>query len=72
MNTRRSSLLLFGWLLLATPAAVHAQFTYIITNGTITITGYTGPGGDVTIPSTIGLVRLGSPTPQASPRKEYT
>src|SRR5215471_18203389 len=29
------------------------DFTYITTNGTITITGYIGPGGDVTVPSTI-------------------
>ncbi len=37
--------------LLAIPTASQAQFTYI-TNGdsTITITGYTGSGGDVTIP----------------------
>ena len=40
-------------LLLLLPAAVQAQFNYIITNGTITITGYAGPGGDVTIPDTI-------------------
>jgi hypothetical protein len=53
MNTKRPSLLLFGWLLLATPAAVHAQFNYITTNGTITITGYTGGSGDLVIPSTI-------------------
>src|SRR5438309_5807 len=34
---------------------LHAQdFTYTNTNGTITITGYTGPGGDVVIPGTIG------------------
>ena len=33
-----------------TPAA---DFTYTINNGTITITGYTGSGGAVTIPSTI-------------------
>jgi len=38
-------------LLLALPAAVQAQFTFTTNNGTITITGYTGPGGDVTIPS---------------------
>jgi hypothetical protein len=39
------------------PAEVQAQdFTYTNTNGTITITGYTGPGGAVNIPSTfIGL-----------------
>jgi hypothetical protein len=29
------------------------QFTYTTNNGTITITGYTGPGGDVIIPDTI-------------------
>jgi len=40
-------------LLLALPAVVEAQFTYTITNGTITITGYTGYGGTVSIPSTI-------------------
>ncbi len=35
-------------------AEVQAQdFTYTSTNGIITITRYTGPGGDVTIPSTI-------------------
>ena len=40
-------------LLLALPAAVQAQFLYTTYNGTITITGYTGPGADVTIPDTI-------------------
>jgi hypothetical protein len=40
-------------LLLAWPGHGWAQFTYTINNGTITITGYTGPGGIVTIPSTI-------------------
>jgi hypothetical protein len=40
-------------LLLALPAAVQAQFTYTNNNGTITITGYTGPGGAVTIPDAI-------------------
>src|ERR1019366_359508 len=39
-------------LLLALPAAVQAQFTYTTNNGTITITGYTGTGGAVTIPDT--------------------
>ena len=39
-------------LLLALPVVVQAQFTFT-TNGdnTITITGYTGPAGDVAIPS---------------------
>ena len=34
------------------PAAVQAQFTFTIKNDAVTITGYTGPGGVVTIPST--------------------
>ncbi len=37
---------------LAVPAGVQAQFSYITENGGITITGYTGPGGAVVIPST--------------------
>jgi hypothetical protein len=40
-------------LLLTLPAVVQAQFSCATNNGTITITGYTGPGGDVTIPATI-------------------
>ena len=39
-------------LLLTLPAVLQAQFTFATNNGTITITGYTGPGGDVTIPDT--------------------
>src|SRR5438876_352277 len=52
-NMKRQSLLLFGWLLLATPAAVLAQFTYTTNNGGITITGYTGTSNVVVIPDTI-------------------
>ncbi|MGD1018645.1 MAG: leucine-rich repeat domain-containing protein [Verrucomicrobiia bacterium] len=33
---------------------VDVAFTYTTTNGTITITGYTGPGGALTIPSALG------------------
>jgi hypothetical protein len=40
-------------LLLAPPALAQAQFNYTTNNGAITITGYTGPGGEVIIPSTI-------------------
>ena len=40
-------------LLLILPGVVQAQFTYTINNATITITGYTGPGGAVAIPDTI-------------------
>ncbi len=39
--------------LLALPAAVQAQFTYITNNGTITITGYTGSGAAAVIPATL-------------------
>jgi len=40
--------------LLTLPAVVQAQFNYSDNgDGTITITRYTGPGGAVTIPSTI-------------------
>jgi hypothetical protein len=45
--------LFFGWLLLGMPVAVQAQFNYTVTNGTVTITGYTGTNADVVIPSTI-------------------
>ncbi len=43
-------------LLLTLPAAVQAQFDYTTANGQITITGYTGLGGAVTIPSTINFL----------------
>jgi len=40
-------------LLFALPPVAHAQFTCTTNNGTITITGYSGPGGTVTLPGTI-------------------
>jgi hypothetical protein len=40
-------------LLLALPVEAQAQFVYEVTNGTITITGYTGSGGAVVIPDRI-------------------
>jgi hypothetical protein len=40
-------------LLLTLPAAAQAQFTFTTNDGTITITGYHGSGGVVTIPDTI-------------------
>ena len=49
----RQSWLLFGWLLLATPVAVQAQFNYVGTDGMVTITGYTGTNRVVVIPDTI-------------------
>lgn len=45
--------LLVLMLLLTLPIAGLAQFTYTTNNGTITITDYTGLGGEVTIPDTI-------------------
>jgi hypothetical protein len=48
-------------LLLTLPAVVQAEdFTYTTDGGTITVTGYTGPGGAVNIPSTI-LTETNSP-----------
>ena len=44
---------LLSLLLLVLPSVVEAQFNYTTNNGTITITGYTGPGGEVIIPNTI-------------------
>ena len=41
-------------LLLAPPSAAQVPFDYTTNDGTITITGYTGSGGSVSIPSTIG------------------
>src|SRR6266851_1726302 len=52
MKTGIKNLFLF-LLLFTLPAVVRAQFTFTTNNGTITITGYSGPGGDVTIPDTI-------------------
>jgi hypothetical protein len=49
----RQSLLLFGWLLLATPVPVQAQFNYTVTNGTITITRSPGTDEVVVIPNAI-------------------
>jgi hypothetical protein len=40
-------------LLLLLPSGLMAQFSYYTYNGGITITGYTGPGGEVTIPGAI-------------------
>jgi hypothetical protein len=47
------TLCILALLLLALCNLAQAQFTYTTNNGTITITGYTGPGGALTIPSTI-------------------
>ena len=60
-SARRNHRPLFNkrtWLMLAAgllflSRAVQAQFTYTTNNGAITITGYTGPGNVVAIPSVI-------------------
>ncbi len=49
MKTHRFFLALLG----LTASAAQAQFEYITNDDTIIITGYTGPGGAVVIPSTI-------------------
>ena len=50
----RTAVKLLSLLLLMLATPVQAQdFTYTTNSGTITITKYTGPGGDVTIPNTI-------------------
>jgi len=61
----RQSVLLFGCLLLATPLAVQAQFTYTVTNQTVTITEYTGTNGVVVIPDTINGLPVTSIGPEA-------
>jgi hypothetical protein len=44
---------LLGFIFLSTSMGATAQFVYTLSSGAITITGYTGPGGAVTIPATI-------------------
>ena len=51
LPNRICGLLVPLFFLLTLPAAVQAQFTFTTNNGTITITGYTGSGGAVVIPS---------------------
>ena len=51
-NMKRTLPVLLGILLFAASAA-QAQYNYTTNGGGITITGYTGPGGVVTIPGTI-------------------
>ncbi len=63
---KNTLLALLGTILLTTPLAATAQqfgdFTYTSDGSAITITGYTGPGGAVTIPGTISglpVTRIG-------------
>jgi hypothetical protein len=48
IRATRETLLL---LVLLLPAVMQAQFTFTSNNGALTITGYTGSGGNITIPS---------------------
>ena len=54
-------------LLLALPTAVQAQFTLTTNGGALTITGYTGSGGTVVIPSATN----GLPVTQDPPLVAY-
>lgn len=56
-GTRVGLLLL---VLLASPAALLAQFSYAVAEGKVTITQYTGPGGAVTIPDTVSGLPVAS------------
>jgi hypothetical protein len=53
MNIKRGlvQLIMEGSLLLACPGLAPAQFTFMTNDDALTITGYTGAGGAVTIPS---------------------
>ena len=53
LHPRSAWLPLLFLLTLTLSTAVQAQFSYTKANGAITITGYTGAGGDVTVPSTL-------------------
>jgi hypothetical protein len=50
---KRFILSVFAYLFAAMHGFAHAPYTCTTNNGAITITGYTGPGGNVVIPSTI-------------------
>jgi hypothetical protein len=51
MSAGLPRLMLF--LLMLLPAGIQAQFAYVTNNGAITITGYSGSGGELIIPDTI-------------------
>ncbi len=59
-HVKRTLLALFGLLLLIAPVSAQAQFSYT-TNAdgiSLTITGYTGSGGDVAIPASINSLTV--------------
>jgi hypothetical protein len=53
MKTKRNQISIWLFCVAMLPAVVQAQFTYTNNNVSVTITGYTGGGGAVYIPSTI-------------------
>ena len=65
---KKTRLVILVLLLLAAPAAMQAQYTYTNADGSVytydanglglTITGYTGPGGEVIIPSFINNLEV--------------
>ena len=61
MNTKRnlSRIRLLAAMLLALPVVAPAQFIYTTNNGVLTLTQYTGSGGDVTIPDKVGSLPVG-------------
>ena len=70
MNQKRKTSIwraLVGLLLLAAPAALQAQFDYTTNadGASVTITGYTGPGGAVTIPTNINGLTVTTIGPDA-------
>src|ERR1039457_4359331 len=53
ITTTTARFAILSLLLLTLPGMVEAQYNYTTINGTVTITGYYGPGGALSIPSTI-------------------
>jgi len=62
---------LFSAAVLALPAATQAQFLFTTNDGTITITEYTGFGGDVTIPDTTNGLPITGIASDAFFKSEY-
>ena len=65
MRVRLYGGLLLVLLLTAKAAAQSQDFSYITNNGEITITGYTGPGGTVSVPSAINQLPVTGLGPDA-------
>ena len=53
MNTKAGTTILVCQILFGGLSAQSQDFTFATNNGAITITGYTGPGGSVTIPDSV-------------------